>query len=44
MQSVVVAAAGILGLSALAGPTLAQSGGEALEQGFRNPPDSARPQ
>lgn len=43
MRRVVAAAAGILGLAVLGNPAFAQPGGDALERGFRTPPDSARP-
>ncbi len=38
-----ITAVTIVGLSALVGLALAQGPGDALEQGFRNPPDSAKP-
>ncbi len=40
---VLITAAIIVGLSAQTDLVLAQSTGDALEQGFRNPPDSAKP-
>jgi hypothetical protein len=42
-KRVVLAFVSTIGLLAPVGPALAQSGGDALEQGFKTPPDSAKP-
>lgn len=43
MQRVALVFVGITGLSALLGPALAQATSDTLEQGFRSPPDAAKP-